>query len=148
MFLIDAVNMARKKHGLKILAYVFMPNHVHLLFSPDSNNYSISAILLSIKQSVARRVLIRARKYEPARLKEFETGQKSRKYRFWQDGGGYDRNIDNRLTLMKMIDYIHNNPVRKGLVKSPGEWKWSSFGDWYDERPGPIPIDRDGFPLS
>ena len=133
MFLVDAVNMARKKHGLKVWAYVFMPDHLHLLIYPESDNYSISAILLSIKQSVARRVLIHARKHEPARLKEFETGRTSRKYQFWQDGGGYDRNINNRLTLMKMIHYIHNNPVRKRLVKSPGEWKWSSFVDWHDE---------------
>jgi putative transposase len=28
--------------------------------------------------------------------------------------------------LEKLI-YLHNNPVKHGLVKSPGEWPWSSF---------------------
>jgi putative transposase len=91
--------------------------------------------------------LIRAKKGDPAALNQYRTGIRSKKYRFWQDGGGYDRNIINRVTLLKTIDYIHHNPVRKGLVKSPGEWKWSSFGDWHENRPGPIRIDKDDFPL-
>ena len=34
-------------------------------------------------------------------------------YRFWQRGGGYDRNITDPATLRVMIEYIHNNPVRR-----------------------------------
>jgi putative transposase len=147
IFLAEAVNMARDKHSLKVYAYVFMPNHVHLLIYPSNETYSISKILLTIKQSVARRVLIQARKNDPSRLVQFRTGIGSKKYRFWQDGGGYDRNIIKRATLLKMIDYIHDNPVRKGLVKSPRGWKWSSFGDWYENRQGPVKIDKDDFPL-
>ncbi len=147
LFLVDAVNMARRKHFLMIWAYVFMPDHVHLLLYPECENYSMSAILLTIKQSVARRFLIHSRKHCPARLKQFATGETSKEYRFWQDGGGYDRNIANRGTLLKVIDYIHNNPVRKGLVRSPGDWRWLSFVDWHEERQGPIRIDRDHIPL-
>lgn len=147
IFLAKAVNMAKEKHKLNVWAYVFMPDHVHLLIFPVKDDYSISRILLTIKQSVARRVLIRARRGNPALLERFKTGIKSKKYRFWQDGGGYDRNIINHATLLKTIDYIHNNPVRKGLVKSPGEWTWSSFRDWHENWQGPIKIDKDGFPL-
>ncbi|MFH1373391.1 MAG: transposase [bacterium] len=148
LFLVDAVNMARKKHCLSIWAYVFMPDHVHLLLYPESEEYSVAGILLTIKQSVARRVLLDTRKNHPDRLKQFMTGLTSKKYRFWQDGGGYNRNITNRHTLLKVIDYIHANPVRKGLVRSPEEWKWSSFGDWHNLRCGPIPIDRSHIPFS
>ena len=147
LFLVDAVKMARRKHHLRIWACVFMPDHVHLLFYPQCEDYSISAILLTFKQSVARRVLLHTRKHCPDRLNQFATGLTSKEYRFWQDGGGYDRNITNRSTLLKVIDYIHNNPVRKGLVSSPGDWRWSSFADWRDLRQGPIRIDKDHFPL-
>ncbi|MEW5994215.1 MAG: transposase [Candidatus Zixiibacteriota bacterium] len=146
-YLADAVNQARDKHCLKIWAYVFMPDHVHLLLYPESEDYSMSSVLLTIKQSVARRVLIHVRKHRPALLKQFATGHRSKPYHFWQDGGGYDRNLTNRTAILKAVDYIHNNPVRKGLVSSPGEWKWSSFSDWHDEKPGPIHVDRDGLPL-
>ena len=51
-------------------------------------------------------------------------------YRFWQAGGGYDRNVVEQDTLRTMIDYIHSNPVRRGLVDRPEDWTWSS-ARWY-----------------
>jgi hypothetical protein len=48
-------------------------------------------------------------------------------YRFWQEGGGHDKNV---WTLQKAIEkakYCHWNPIKRGLVKDPAEWKWSSF---------------------
>jgi hypothetical protein len=45
---------------------------------------------------------------------------------FWQYGGGYDRNITGGKTLLRMVDYLHNNPVRRGLVERAADWKWSS----------------------
>ena len=45
---------------------------------------------------------------------------------FWQYGGGYDRNITGGKTLLRMIDYLHNNPVRRGLIERAIDWKWSS----------------------
>jgi putative transposase len=125
-----------------------MPTHVHLLIYPTSNNYNMAKILQGIKQSVSRRVMARARKSDPTKLAQFSTGDKSKPYRFWQIGGGYDRNIVSRIALMKAIDYIHNNPVRAGLVKSAQEWKWSSFRDWENLGCGPIGLDIDDIPLT
>jgi putative transposase len=48
---------------------------------------------------------------------------------YWQSGGGFDRNVIRPDTLMSMIDYVHMNPVRRGLEKSE-EWKWS-IAAWY-----------------
>jgi putative transposase len=56
-YLAEAVNRARTIHGFHVWAYVMMPEHVHLLIWPGAEVYSISAILLSIKQSVARRAV-------------------------------------------------------------------------------------------
>ncbi|MFL5241495.1 MAG: hypothetical protein ACJ8FY_05250 [Gemmataceae bacterium] len=47
-------------------------------------------------------------------------------YRFWQRGGGYDRNVTEPSTLLPMIKYIHDNPVRRGLVARATDWIWSS----------------------
>ena len=49
---------------------------------------------------------------------------------FWQSGGGYDRNITEPKTLMQVIEYIHLNPVRRGLVERADQWKWSSAA-WF-----------------
>ncbi len=47
-------------------------------------------------------------------------------FRYWQEGPGYDRNLDNRVSIEAAIDYIHMNPVRRGLVKRAVDWRWSS----------------------
>ena len=46
-------------------------------------------------------------------------------YRFWQRGAGYDRNLYTNEAICASIEYIHANPVRRGLCKNPLEWEWS-----------------------
>ena len=47
-------------------------------------------------------------------------------FRFWQEGPGYDRNLNTPTAIEAAINYIHENPVRRGLVKRAVDWKWSS----------------------
>lgn len=63
-------------------------------------------------------------------------------FRFWQAGGGYDRNVGDESTLRTMIDYIHQNPVRRGLVDRPEDWIWSS-ARWYAGL-DPVVLEMDG----
>lgn len=74
------------------------------------------------------------------------TGQRSRPYHFWQKGGGHDRNITQVDTLLSTVRYIHNNPVHRGLVATPDEWRYSSAPDWQGTGSGPLTIDWDQLP--
>jgi hypothetical protein len=59
--------------------------------------------------------------------------------------GGYDRNITDPDTARQVIDYIHHNPVRRGLALTPEEWTWSS-ARWYAVlKPVPLEIDPPTF---
>jgi len=145
--LVESIKSAKNKHNICLLAYVFMPTHVHLLICPKEEKYSISDILLSIKQSSSRKIMNYIRKNCPERLKYHDTGLKSKPYRFWQDGGGYDRNIISKEAIKNSIDYIHNNPIKGGLVESLSDWKWSSFNDWNNFGKGVIEIDKEEFLL-
>ena len=147
-YLAETISLCKQRHSFKLWAYVFMPTHVHLLIYPTSDRYDIAKILQGIKQSVSQHVMAQARTLGSTKLAQFSTGDKSKPYRFWQVGGGYDRNIVSRIALAKAIDYIHNNPVRAGLVKSAGEWKWSSFRDLENLGGGPIGLDRNDIPLT
>ena len=144
----EAVYAAREKHQFDVWAYVVMPEHIHLVIFPRLDYYSISGILKSLKQPVARRALNYLRLHNSGLLPLMETGLAAPRYRFWQDGGGYDRNIRSGHELLGLIDYVHNNPVRRGLVDRAEEWYWSSAGDWMCDRRGPIEVDRTHFPLS
>jgi putative transposase len=145
--LAEALLMARQKHSLHLLAYIFMPSHVHLLVYPNESPYDIAKILQTIKQSASKRIMFETRKSSPELLNQFLSGNKTRPYQFWQSGGGYDRNIVSHKALRNTIDYIHNNPIRAGLVDLPEQWRWSSFRDWSGVGEGPIPIDKERFPL-
>ncbi|HUS90764.1 MAG TPA: transposase [Phycisphaerae bacterium] len=144
-YLAQAIAAAKQTHGFHVWAYVIMPEHVHLLLLPAAETYSISNILRSLKQPVGRKAIGYLRRENPAGLAVMATGQKHAPYRFWQDGGGYDRNIRSRDELVSMFEYIHLNPVRRGLVKSPDQWPWSSARAWRGLGEGLIPIDKDSY---
>ena len=61
--------------------------------------------------------------------------------RIWQPGGGYDRNVIDLSTVQEMIDYIHANPVRRGLVERAIDWEYSSARWYVGIRPVPIEMD-------
>ena len=145
-YLAEAIMAAKSKHALDLWAYVFMPEHVHLLICPREEGYSIAAILRSIKQPVSRRAVLYLREHNPQGLAWMATGQVGMPYRFWQAGGGYDRNMTSVEAVVSAAKYIHANPVRRGLVMNPSEWMYSSARDWETGTRGLLPIDFDTFP--
>ncbi len=66
--------------------------------------------------------------------------------RFWQRGGGFDLNLWSTDKVWEKIDYMHGNPVERGLVERPEDWLWSSYGDYAGIRTGPLPVDRECLP--
>lgn len=144
-WLAESIDAARESLRFDVWAYVFMPNHAHLILDPNNEEYDIGAILKRIKQPVSRKALAWLEQEAPDRLRELTVERGGRvERRFWQRGGGYDRNVTEPQTLERMIDYLHLNPVRKSLIERASDWKWSSAG-WFegrtpnDLRPDPIP---------
>jgi putative transposase len=119
-----------------------------LLIWPTASIYDISDILNSIKQSVAKRAVPYVRREVPAFLNRMEDRQRNGRtsYRFWQRGGGYDRNIVEPYSAHQQMEYFHNNPVRRGLCTKPEDWLWSSAADYAGIRQGPLRIDRESVP--
>jgi putative transposase len=123
-----------------------MPEHAHLLLWPMRPTYDISSILSTIK--LPRRAQNFVGEHAPSFLSRMADVQPNGNvhYRFWQRGGGYDRNSFESKTIWKQIEYIHANPVRRGLCKCPEDWHWSSAGVYAGLRDGPISIDKDSLP--
>ncbi len=137
----QAIIRAGRLHDFAIVAWLFMPDHVHLLIFPRREEYSISDILRSIKQSSANKAIPVIRERSPKLLARIETGLARPRYRFWQDGGGYDRNLRTQDAILAEVQYIHDNPVKKGLVMTATEWKWGSARGWLVGEKGEIPLD-------
>ena len=142
-WLIDALDRARARHGFDIWAYVIMPEHVHLLVYPRSEECRMSRVLTAIKWPVARKALQYLRQAGSPWVEKLTDRQPSGRVavRFWQRGGGYDRNITKESTLRAAIQYIHDNPVRRGLARGVTDWYWSSAAWYTGERTVPLTID-------
>lgn len=147
-WLADAVTLACDKHHFDVWAYVFMPEHVHLLACPRSEAYDVSKFLATIKQSVTHKALAFVREQAPAFLSHMLDEQPNgrRHHRFWQRGPGCDRNIWSDKALLAEIDYIHVNPVRRNLCERPEQWKWSSAADYQHVRQSPVRINLNSLP--
>ena len=142
---VDALVAAREQHGFRLWAFVVMPDHVHLLVWPRGE---VPAILRSLKQSVARRFVQWAKQHDPASLVRLTHTSPSRAttHRFWQRGGGYDRNLWEPQAIWKAIDDIHMNPVKAGLCQRPQDWRWSSAAAYLGDPEPIIRLDRDSLP--
>jgi REP element-mobilizing transposase RayT len=88
-------------------SWVIMPNHVHLLLTPQ---VSVSRLLNSLKSATAKRANLILRR----------TGQP-----FWQ-GESYDHLIRHGDEFQRIRHYIENNPIAAGLAKTPEQYLWSS----------------------
>ncbi|MFI4897925.1 MAG: REP-associated tyrosine transposase [Phycisphaerales bacterium JB059] len=118
----EQVFLARSRLGFKLFAWVIMPEHVHLLVLPLES--TVPSILSATKRPFSALVLQRWRELEAPVLERIRDGSGAE--RFWQAGGGYDRNIFSEGELREKIRYIHENPVRRGLVEREEDWAWSS----------------------
>jgi putative transposase len=102
----SALVRVRGKFGLRVFAYVVMPEHVHLLLS-ETQQQTLADALKSLKQGVSRRLIGDAE-------------------HFWQKRY-YDFNVRNHAQFVEKLHYIHQNPVKRGLCERAEDWQWSSF---------------------
>jgi putative transposase len=129
-WLIEALQAARQKHGFELWGWAIMPEHVHLLLLPKSY-YRTQTILADIKRPVGQQAIHWLEENRPDFLERLTVRNRNRTYRrFWQAGTGQDRNIYDPNAAHQVLEYIHNNPVRRGLVQLPEQWQWLSAQDW------------------
>lgn len=137
--LADSIRAASTRCSFRLRAWVIMPNHVHILLRPTSVDWPVPKILRAIKQSHAQTTLREWQRASDPVLALLTDDSGITKY--WQPGGGFDRNVRDEQALAREIQYIHDNPVRRRLASDACDWAWSS-ANWYaGVKDGQIPID-------
>jgi putative transposase len=146
--MISALKDARAALQFDIWAYVIMPEHCHVLIFPRLPKYDVSAILFTVKTPVTAKAIgfLKKNARESLALMRDEQPNGKVAYRFWQRGGGYDRNFNEPASIYAEIDYIHNNPVRRGLVACAEDWPWSSAAWYAGKRDVPLAPDAESLP--
>jgi len=111
--LVQASLLAFDSQRYRLVAWVVMPNHVHLLFQLIKG-WTLAKIVASWKKFTARLIC------DDRRASGEGTGGPDWHREYW------DRYIRDRRHLEKAIEYIHLNPVNAGLVITAADWRWSS----------------------
>ena len=137
----DSLTFCIDNKGLIVYGYVIMSNHIHLLVQAKQNN--LSDILRDFKKFTSQRIT-HAIETNPAESRKrwlmwlLTNGKtadnKAASFRFWQADNHAE--IGFHLPFMwQKLSYIHNNPVRAGIVSKAEEYKWSSAADYFHGKP-------------
>jgi putative transposase len=113
----DALAKVHTRYRLDVVGYVVMPEHVHLLVGEPGRGL-LAGALQGLKLSVARRV---------------------RKQPFWLPRY-YDFNVLTEKKRLEKLNYIHWNPMKRGLVERPEDWRWSSHRYYQTGEQGRVTI--------
>jgi REP element-mobilizing transposase RayT len=136
---LDGLEFLQTRRQVTLYAYVLMENHLHIVIGGDElsekirhfKSYSAKKILNLLKQKCRTRLL---QQLANAKLNHKTTST----YQVWQEGF-HPKQIVGDAMMTQKIEYIHNNPVKRGYVDRPEDWRYSSARD-YVGQPGLIPV--------
>ncbi len=139
-----ALDEARTSCGFLLFAYVFMPDHLHLLTDAPRKP---SEVLQYIKGIISRRVIgyLKERNQEKSLAKlQHVDWKRNHRFSLWQHESDIF-SVFSESVFMQKVNYIHQNPVKAGLVEWAEEYLYSSVR-WWNRKPledEPLKIDID-----
>ena len=123
-----------------LIAYTIMPNHVHIAFTPIVDRDSSRSLKDNLNNISANDINVVQQKKnylvtEILRKLKGSTSRECNKFlnrtgSFWQHES-YDHLIRNSKELMKIVNYILNNPKKANLINNGKVWKWSYYNPKY-----------------
>lgn len=137
----NAIIYNQDKKDLKIFAYVIMPEHFHMICHSEN----LVSVIQSIKSFTAKEIIKFYKKNNKnGVLEKFAANKKnyktSSKYQIWQEGF-MPKVIASEKMFYQKIEYINNNPVKRGLVEKVEDYEFSSGFDYYTIKNGRIRLD-------
>ena len=147
--IVESLQYCIKEKGLKLHAWIIMSNHVHLIAS-TGKDFLISNILRDFKKYTSKQIfkaikenLVESRKEWMIWIFE-RTGKRNsnnKDFQFWQQDN-HPIELTSVTMLRQRLDYLHENPVRAGIVFEPQQYVYSSGTDYYTTIKGKIEIEH------
>lgn len=138
-FVLDSWKFLQAHERLVLYGYVILENHLHLIAaSPD-----LSKEMKNFKSFTARQIidLLEGRQATVLldQLRFYKARHKIQShYQLWQEGS-HPQAILGEEMMRQKLEYIHNNPVKRGYVDEPTHWRYSSARN-YAGLPGLIEV--------
>ena len=127
------LNEVRLRFGFRLIGYVVMPEHVHLLIS-EPKTANPSKVLQVLKQKVS------SASRQPTKSSSELGGSEAHELHFWQRRF-YDFNVWSSDKVREKLEYMHANPAKRELVEHPKDWPWGSWSHYENGDEGLIAID-------
>jgi putative transposase len=134
----ETLGEVRTRYGFALVGYVVMPEHIHLLIGEPARG-TPSTVMQILKQRVSHQLRSERRILVAQPRRRFGRSDEALP-RLWQLRF-YDFNVWSHKKRVEKLDYMHMNPVKRGLVEHPRDWPWSSFSFYSNRKPGLVPID-------
>lgn len=136
---VEAMKYCREHKGLLVHAWLIMENHFHAIVAGPE----LASTIGNLKKFTSRRLLAQieaeGRRWLVQQLGFFRAAHKTHSmHQVWQEGI-HPQALPTDEILQQKIDYIHRNPVERGLVATPEDWRYSSAHEW---REGAMPVMR------
>ena len=141
---IDSLNYCHHEKNLRTNAFVIMPTHMHAIaFDSSFDNDRLRQSLTDFRKFTGRSLSDYCDVHMPRCFHETlrASSTADRERRFWQPSR-HPVGLESEMFWRQKLDYLHENPVRKGLVMSPGYWRFSSASYYISdgERPCDVTI--------
>jgi putative transposase len=142
----DSLTFCHRHKGLRINAYVIMPTHMHMIaFNKDYHPSDLAATLNDFRKFTGRQLSdLCCERYPPCFAAVLrEQANTDRERRLWQPSR-HPEAISTVPFWGQKVDYLHENPCRKGFVRRAADWRFSS-ADYYQsdaQRECDVPITR------
>ncbi len=134
--IVSILEQARQRFRFVVVGYVVMPEHIHLLITEPEVG-TPSTVMQVLKQRTAHALLPKRKRRDPRQRRLF--GDEAHRRAFWQ-ARFYDFNVWTRNKRVEKLRYMHRNPVKRGLVELPEQWRWSSYRFYLLGENGPVRV--------
>ncbi len=148
--IVESLKYCIREKGLVLHAWVVMSNHLHLIIS-SREGFVQSDIMRDFKKYTSRTIIKAIEENVQESRKEWllwmfrqagsKNGNNKVYHQFWKQDS-HPIELSNNEMMRQRLDYLHENPVKAGLVWEAWAYKYSSAIDYYKEEPGLLPIER------
>lgn len=147
--ILQSLQYCIENKGLRVHAWVIMPNHLHLIISAIGN-YKIFEIVRDMKKFTSKKIIQDILDSNKESRKQWliylfkragKWNSNNEVYQFWiQDYHPVE--LYSRKFLIQRLHYLHNNPVKARIVDKPEDYIYSSASEYILGKPGPISIEK------
>jgi len=128
--LLDSFQWLRENRQFELYGYVILENHLHFISSSPEHSKAIQMFKSYTARKIIDYLLEKNVQMILQQLSYYKLKHKVQsRYQLWQEGS-HSKEIINSDMMRQKLDYIHNNPVKRGYVSQPEHWRYSSASNY------------------